>query len=445
MKKLLSALVIVVLLTGVAVTAASAQFTTTTSFQVQNLSSSATANIQILFYDSTGNVVSGATINDTITASQSKLYYQGTTVGLPSPFNGSVVISSDQPVAAIGVTKTANAAGTQQYQGTYSGFSAGADKFYAPVVMKAFYGYTTEISVQNAGSANCDVTITYLVGGYTDTYTGLKPGQVHRFDNASTPSMPSGFIGSGTISASAGGSIIAVVNQNYAAGLQQQTYNGFAATDAGTTLYTPVVMKTFYGFNTSVSVQNIDDATSATVTIYFSNGTSQTTPTPLAPKAGYVFTQGNNAALPSSWLGSARLVSSSSAKIIAVVNQQNTTSGKASSYNAMANPSTRYVGPNVMKGFYGFNTSVQIMNVGAAASTFTATFSNGTSQTSTSRNQYETYLFTQGNNASLPSSWTGSVVITSASGTQQFVVIVNQEGPNGVGDTGMSYNAIPSP
>jgi hypothetical protein len=443
MKKVLSAIVMMVLLAGLTATAASAQLTTTTSFQVQNLSSSATANIQILFYDSTGNVVSGATINDTITASQSKLYYQGTTVGLPSPFNGSVVISSDQPVAAIGVTKTANAAGTQQYQGTYSGFSAGADKFYVPVVMKAFYNYTTEISIQNAGSANVDVSIAYT-GGYSDSHTGLKPGQVYRFNNASTPSMPNGYIGAGTVTASSGGTVVAVVNQNYVSGLQQQTYNGFAAADSGTTIYAPVVMKSFYGFNTSVSVQNIDDATSATVTIYFSNGTSQTSPS-LAHGAGYVFTQQNNGDLPAGFIGSARLVSSSSAKIIAVVNQQNTTSGKASSYNAMANPSTRYVGPNVMKSFYGFNTSVQVMNVGASASTFTATFSNGTSQTSPSIAQYGTYLFTQGNNVSLPSSWTGSVVVASASGTQQFVVIVNQEGPNGVGDTSMSYNAIPSP
>jgi len=352
-------------------------------------------------------------------------------------------------VAAIGVQKTANASGTQQYQGTYSGFASGADKFYVPVVMKGFYGYTTEISVQNAGANNCDVTITYTPGGYTDTYTGLKPGQVHRFNNASTPSMPNNYIGAGTITAS-GGSVVAVVNQNYAAGLQQQTYNGFSAADAATTVYAPVVMKAFYGFNTSVQVQNIDTATSTTVTIYFYNPstgaliTSQTSPS-LGPGEGYLFTQHNNASLPSNWIGTARLVSSSSAKIIAVVNQQNTSTGKASSYNAFANPSTRYVGPNVMKAFYGFNTSVQVMNVGASASTFTATFSNGTSQTSPSIPQYGSYLFTQHNNASLPSNWTGSVVATSASGTQQFVVIVNQEGPSGVGDTSMSYNAIASP
>jgi len=444
MRKLLSAIVVVVLLTGLAVTTASAQLTTTTSFQIQNLSSTSAANIQIQFYDSSGNVVSAATISDSISASQSKVYFQGTTPNLPSPFNGSVVVSSDQPVAAIGVTKTANAAGSQQYQGTYSGYSAGSDKFYAPVVLKSYYGYTTEISVQNTGSANCDVTITYLPGPHTDSYTGLKPGQVHRFDNAATPGMPNGYNGSGTISASAGGSIVAVVNQNYAAGLQQQTYNGFAAADAGTTLYVPALMRSYYGFNSALQVQNVDPATSTTVTIYYSNGTSQTSPS-LAPNTGHMFTQFNSPGLPNGWVGSARLVSSSSAKIIAVVNQQNTTSGKAASYNAFANASTRYVGPNVMKAYYGFNTAVQVMNVSGTATTFTATFSNGTSQTSGSVAQYQTAMFTQFNNASLPSNWAGSVVITSGTGTNQFVVIVNQEGPNGVGDTEMSYNAIAAP
>jgi hypothetical protein len=94
-----------------------------------------------------------------------------------------------------------------------------------------------------------------------------------------------------------------------------------------------------------------------------------------------------------------------------------------------------------MKNFYGFNTSVQVQNVGSST-TCTATFSNGTSQTSGTLSQYGTHLFTQANNAALGTSFIGSVEL-SCNG-QPFVAIVNQDGPNGVGDNAMSYNAIPS-
>ena len=63
------------------------------------------------------------------------------------------------------------------------------------------------------------------------------------------------------------------------------------------------------------------------------------------------------------------------------------------------------------------------------------------SQTSPSLAQYDTYLFTQSNNADLGASFIGSVSLDC--GGQPFVAIVNQDGPAGVGDNAMSYNAIP--
>jgi len=439
MRKVMSATLIVLVLAALAATTASAQFTSVTSFQVQNLSSS-TANIQLVFYDTNGNEVTAATLSDQISGNSSKLYTQSNNTNLPTGFNGSVVVSSDQPVAAIGVQEAKNAS-NQVYQGTYGGFSAeqASDKFYLPTVMKAFYGYTTEISVQNAGTANVNVTITYSPGGYTDSYTGLKPGQVHRFNNASTPSMPNNYIGAAIITAS-GGQVVAVVNQNNVSALQQQTYEGFSSAASGPTLYAPVLMRNFYGFNTSVQVQNIG-AGSTSVTIHYSNGTSKTQS--LAAGAGYLFTQGNDTALPSTWIGSA-YITSTSQNIVAVVNQQNTTAGKAASYNAFATTAVKFVGPNVMRAFYGFNTSVQVQNVSSTPTTCTATFSNGTSQTTpTALSQYATYLFTQSNNAALGASFIGSVTITC--GGQQFVAIVNQDGPAGKGDNAMAYNAIPAP
>ncbi|NLE43612.1 MAG: hypothetical protein GX620_02725 [Chloroflexi bacterium] len=433
MKKILSAALLVFVLAGLGATVTSAQFTSVTSFQVQNLSDQ-TATIALVFYDASGNEVVAATVTDTIGGNLSKLYTQANNTNLPTGFNGSVVISSDRPVAAIGIQEAKNAS-NKVYQGTYSGFGSdqASDTFYIPTVMKAFYGYTTQISVQNAGSTNVNVTIAYK-GGYTDSVTGLKPGQVHRFDNASTPGMPSGYIGSATVAAT-GGQVVAMVNQNNVAALQQQTYEGFSAAGAGGTLYTPVLMRGFYGFNTSVQVQNIG-AGSSLVEITYSNGVKSSRT--IAGGDGFLFTQQNETRLPASWIGSA-VITSASEDIVAVVNQQNASTGKAASYNAFANTGTRFVGPNVMKAFYGFNTSVQVQNVGSPT-TCTATFSNGTTQTSPTLNQYGTFLFTQQNNAALGSSFIGSVSVTC--GGQPMVAIVNQNGPDGAGDNAMAYNAI---
>jgi hypothetical protein len=195
-------------------------------------------------------------------------------------------------------------------------------------------------------------------------------------------------------------------------------------------------MRAFYGFKTSVQVQKIGSGTTD-VTIYYSNGTSDTE-TLTGDGDQHLFTQENDPDIPDNWLGSAR-ISSSSGDIIAVVNQQNVDSGKAASYNAFATTATKFVGPNVMKNFYGFNTSVQVQNIGSEA-TCTASFDNGTSQDSPSLSQYDTHLFTQSNNADLGSSYIGSVEVECEG--EPFVAIVNQNGPEGVGDNAMAYNAI---
>jgi hypothetical protein len=434
-KKAIGVIATIILLSGLVVTAASAQFTIVTSFQVQNLSSE-TANVILEFYDENGDVVSAATLNDTILGDSSKLYTQANNADLPSGFNGSVVVSADQPIAAIAVQEAKNPS-NELYQGTYSGFSSeqASDEFFIPTVMKAFYGYTTEISVQNASLTNVDVTVNYA-GGTSDSHSGLKPGQVVRFDNGSTTGMADGYIGSGIVTAT-GGEVVAVVNQNNVASRLQQTYEGFSVSGAGTELYAPVLMRAFYGFDTSVQVQNVDPG-STDVTIYYSNGTSKTE-TLATQGATALFTQGNDAGIPNGWIGSARITSTGGNRIIAVVNQQNDASGKAASYNAVASPGTVFVGPNVMKEFYGFNTSIQVQNIGSST-TCTATFSNGTSQTSATLGQYDSHLFTQQNNADLGASFIGSVEIEC--GGQPLVAIVNQNGPDGTGDNAMAYNAI---
>ncbi|MGD8969615.1 MAG: hypothetical protein PVI07_19080, partial [Anaerolineae bacterium] len=218
MKKI-SALLVVFAMLAVPLTAG-AQTTTNTAFQVANLNETDTANISVVFYDTSGTEV--YTMDDTIPGGQSKIYVQASMTDLGTTFNGSVVISSDQEVAAV---VNQNTTGDSRYNAAYTGFSEGSDTFYLPVILNGFYGWHTEVSVQNAGASAVDVTITYSTAGCTDSATGLAMGAAVRFDNMATCAGGLDANGSATISAS--GPVVAVVNQITPSDEKEQTYNGF--------------------------------------------------------------------------------------------------------------------------------------------------------------------------------------------------------------------------
>jgi len=100
--------------------------------------------------------------------------------GIPALADGrySVVISSDQEIVAIANLIGQNTAGTVFYNGSYSGMSAGAESVYLPSIVYEYYNWNSLVSIQNAGSAATDVTVTYTCAGSTavHTKTNLQPG-----------------------------------------------------------------------------------------------------------------------------------------------------------------------------------------------------------------------------------------------------------------------------
>jgi hypothetical protein len=100
---------------------------------VQNTSSSDTT-VNIDYRDRNGNPLTTATETATIVAYSSKIFYQDANEELPS------------------------------------GFSAGASKLYAPRVVRQFYGYNGGIAIQNIGTIDTAVTITFYFDGNTYIY-----------------------------------------------------------------------------------------------------------------------------------------------------------------------------------------------------------------------------------------------------------------------------------
>jgi hypothetical protein len=162
---LLIALVFVVGLAGFSPKSVSAQkFTYTSGIQVMNLSSEE-ATISFEYYDSSTGTMNGVPVNDTISGGESKNYYPHPTAG----FSGSLVISSNQPMAAVSNIQTPD--GTAR--ASYVAASAGNDTVYLPTLMTKNSNNDTWISIQNAGDADATVSV-----DYSDCATGEPTGIV---------------------------------------------------------------------------------------------------------------------------------------------------------------------------------------------------------------------------------------------------------------------------
>jgi hypothetical protein len=426
MKKI-SALLVVFAMLAVPLTAG-AQTTTNTAFQVANLNETDTANISVVFYDTSGTEV--YTMDDTIPGGQSKIYVQASMTDLGTTFNGSVVISSDQEVAAV---VNQNTTGDSRYNAAYTGFSEGSDTFYLPVILNGFYGWHTEVSVQNAGASAVDVTITYSTAGCTDSATGLAMGAAVRFDNMATCAGGLDANGSATISAS--GPVVAVVNQITPSDEKEQTYNGFAPADGADTLYNPIALKDYFTFNSSFQVQNISGAT-MDITAEYSDGVS-VTKTGIADGDAATFLQATEAHA-SNWTGSAMISNSTGGDMVAIVNQASS-GGKASSFNMFSASSTKWALPSLLYDFYGYNSAFQVQNVSGSAADISVTYSDGTTASASGVADNDVASFIQATETHA-SGWSGSAIVEATGGV---VVVVNQDAPADF-DKQYSYNAVPA-
>ena len=409
-----------------------AQTTTNTAFQVVNLSDAEDANVAIVFYDATGAQV--LSMDDVIVAGSSETYIQANMTGLGASFDGSVVVTSDQQIAAIVNQNTSNADSTAGYNGSYTGFSEGSDTFYVPVVLGSFYGYHTEISIQNAGSGAVNVTVDYADATCTDsTITGLAQGAAVRIDNTTT--CPVAQTNTSAV-IDATGPVVAVVNQITEVGNLEQTYNGFAPASGGATLYAPIALHAYYGFNSAFQVQNISGAP-MDITVTYSDGISDTWPS-VADGGSATFLQENEAHV-ATWSGSAMVSNSTGGAMVGIVNQQGTTS--AASYNMYSSGASAWALPSLLYQYYGFTSAFQVQNVSGGATDITVTYDDATTASATAVPDGGVATFIQNNETGHAVNWAGSARVTAGG---DIVIVVNQDVLTaGAIDYQYSYNAVP--
>jgi hypothetical protein len=445
MKKLGLALVVALLAAAFLVPAASAQSITWTSgFQVQNLSSS-TASIVVSYYNQNGtkNI---SDVSDTIAAMSSKTYFP---ISANPGFNGSVVVSSDQPVVAI-----ANTLGNSpQYAASTESFSEGSTSIKLPLIMRNNGGYYTWFNVQNAGSSDASVTVQYVPGSSGSAYTApavtVKPGAAATFSQRDLANLGTKFVGSAVVSSNQ--PIVATVMQVGETFKNMMGYNGFTAGSATASL--PLVMANNGGYYTGYQVQNVGSA-SATVTINYGQNIAGTfAPTPdsvtLAPNASATFLQAGGKWGTNKFVGSATVTSAQ--PVVAIVNQVKTTgTAVGTAYNGFdpGKATNKVSAPLIMSNNSGYFTGIQVMNVGSAATTITVDY--GTNLAGTYNPPNETATIQPGNSYNSIQSggawgtnrYVGSVSVTAGGSSDKIVMIVNQIWPAAPGDQFMTYDGF---
>ncbi len=271
----------------------------TSAFAVQNLEN-ATATVDISIYNMDGTEATAAHISTQI--APLSLGNFAMPAALPFGWKGSVVVSSDRQVAAIGNLFGTNPEGFASFDGMGSGTAGYAGEtgktMYLPFILRERAGRNTTFGVQNAGTASTTVTITYyyLDGSVANVITKiLQVGQSEiRQQKTDDTFLPTGFMGS--VIATSPDQPLAAVVFDVTDGIIY-SYNGIPS--ASTALYLPFMVRNRSDQNTAFFIQNTTDSTANVSVRYVGSAPSGavdiTHSTSLGPKGGWNQAQ-------SSWL-----------------------------------------------------------------------------------------------------------------------------------------------
>lgn len=384
-KRVFISLLTSLLLVLILAVAASAQGASsyTTGFQVKNLSDSDAANITITYYNQDGSV--DTTANDIIAAGAAADYFP---IPATAGFDGSVVISSDQAVAAI-----VNVLGDNGSFGgaAYGSFSGGSGTAFVPQVLSDFFGISTFFNVQNTGAADATVSVSYTTnnGTCSETDVVIAPGAAHTFsqdsDDTSLSCLAAGSVGSATVSSTDGEVAVAVISIDADSLL---AYNAFSTTGS-TTALAPIISNGFFNSRTGLSVQNTT-GTAANVTVNFAHSSgfpgTDCSETKTVPANGSALfgdnpffnddANGCTTAADRRWVGAAEIVSDQN--VVVIINSVTTGTANGAAYSAFdpANGTATVAFPQIIDRLFGIFTGTAVTNAGNADTTVTCTFTD---------------------------------------------------------------------
>lgn len=347
---------------------------------------------------------------------------------LPAGFTGSAIVQADSPIAGV-----ANLDRPGRDRLTYAGISAGTTVVWAPLLMRGANGWDTGLQIQNLTQSAARARVSFFTHGEATpiavSVVQLAPLAPLAVYQPADYRLPPEWVGSAVIESLDNEPLAVVVNELSDDGLGM-SYTGIGVVTE--TLGAPLVFKNAGGWASGVQVQNAGEAPGAVALSYVRGGSAESVVVDRAsvpPGASVTFYQGASAALPEGYVGPLIIESVDAQPLAGVVNAVKLGGGMAAAYEAVGIGSQTVYMPLVSRELAGWNTGVQLQNLGTAATSVTVTFyhEDGREAASVTRtlDRGSTATVYLPEVADLPGVFIGSAVATSDNGGP-IVAVVNQ-------------------
>ena len=404
------------------------------TIQTYNMSET-TANIILAFYRQDGSLEK--TLTDIIERDRSKIYF---TLPVTEGFSGSVVISSDQPVAALSnMMNSALTAG-----GTYVGRSQGSTSVYLPLLMANSDGFNSWFALQNPNPSSTNVTVNYSDG--ISTSITLTAYASHNFYQKQEPHTSNVF--AAEVTSDEPVVVVAFLEDTKTLA----AYNGFASGAVSPAM--PLVNANNNGFYTDIHIQNTGDAETSVTVSYMPSATGTSCTETQTVAAGQTvtfardaFQNGSNSTCTGGerFIGSGHVTTNSASQPLAAVVTQRAGSPSLTQYAAYSSfdpdEATQAVRlPSVMDRNSGFFTSINVMNVGSSETAVECTFTDTTYTVTGTLQPNETLTDLQANR--IQSGYVGGAACTAQADGAKIVAVVNQLKTDATDDQFLVYEGI---
>jgi len=366
-------------------------------------------------------------------------------------FSGSAIVSAGEDVSVVVVNTTTSKAygynGIAPAGGTGSpGFGVAGAEVHLPLVMNGHSSWYSHLAVQNTGAAQASVTVYFENHSPPRSYTITQAGGLF-LDDLSFLGTP--YLGSARITSDQ--PVAAMASHWKDTSSVHVAYAHSAYTSGTATNHLPLVFRRYNptsnsGWCTGVDVRNLGiSGTNVTLTYRPTNLGGTYTATKWVPaNGGTNFWLPSLSGFPDGSYGVATL--SAGQPLVSVVNTTKYASDVALSYNGFLDTdgTDAVILPLVYKGYSGWDTGVQVHNVGSQGTNVRIDYhaTNGNWQCSDGPfavASQEGHNFYQPSSC-LPSGFVGSAVVTASGGDERIVAQVNAM--NYGASYAVSYNGI---
>lgn len=423
-----------------------------TAVFVQNISPTF-ATVTVRFYDLSGFHDQSWMRTAPVPPGESAVFDLGAEPTLPPGFDGSIVFESSQPIAAVvnrlaspGMPGESPSAPGRSSAGSFT-IAGGPPMTQAtvPVVFGGYHGYHTTISVQNTGVAPGNYAIAFYPNGVPVPLTSISraiPARAAaRIRVGPESGLPPDFVGTAVVTSSSPLQVVAETIQVDSGVLL--SYSGFSG--GANVANAPLLFKNSNGWVSGAQIVNVSQAPVVVNASLIQRDAPLSLglgARPLAPNESVTYYLPAINELPDGFVGSG--VFTATGRIALVVQELNSERGTGMAYGGFSTGSRNVSVPVIFKGSAGWDSGIQVQNLGNADALVNATYHLPGGMTVN-----ESALIAAGSSTTLyqqehpgiPAGAIGAATLTSVGG-QPIVAIVNEVNYERSGDSSMSYEGI---